>query len=76
MATKTVNARNYTKADFENKLRYLNDPQELAKLLNELSEPYPYYVFRGKQLSFLADTNNINRRCKTFLLRKKAWWLS
>ena len=58
MATKTVNARNYTKADFENKLRYLNDPQELAKLLNELSEPYPYYVFRGKQLSFLADTNN------------------
>ena len=71
MATKTINGKEYTKADFENKLRYLNDPQELAKLLNELSEPYPYYVFRAKQLSFLADTNNVQRRCKTFLLRKK-----
>ena len=71
MATRTINGKEYTKADFENKLRYLNDPQELANLLNELSEPYPYYVFRAKQLSFLADTNNINRRCKTFLLRKK-----
>ena len=70
MATRTINGKEYTKADFENKLRYLNDPQELANLLNELSEPYPYYVFRAKQLSFLADTNNINRRCKTFLLRK------
>jgi len=57
MATKTVNARNYTKADFDRQLRYLSDSQELAKLLNELSEPYPYYVFRAKQLSFLADTN-------------------
>ena len=71
MATKTVNARNYTKADFDRRLRYLSDSQELAKLLNELSGPYPYYVFRAKQLSFLADTNNINRRCRTFLLRKK-----
>ena len=49
MATKTVNARNYTKADFDRRLRYLSDSQELAKLLNELSEPYPYYVFRAKQ---------------------------
>lgn len=71
MTTRTINGKEYTKVDFENKLRYLNDPQELAKLLNELREPYPYYVFRAKQLSFLADTNNINRRCKTFLLRKK-----
>ena len=53
MATKTVNARNYTKADFDRRLRYLSDSQELAKLLNEMSEPYPYYVFRAKQLSFL-----------------------
>ncbi|WP_234398035.1 reverse transcriptase family protein [Prevotella fusca] len=71
MATRTVNGREYTKADFENRLRYLNDAQELAKLLNELKAPYIYSDFRGKQLSFFADTNNIRRRCKTFRLRKK-----
>ena len=71
MATRTVNGREYTKADFENRLRYLNDAQELAKLLNELKEPLIYSDFRGKQLSFFADTNNIRRRCKTFRLRKK-----
>lgn len=71
MATRTINGREYTKADFENRLRYLNDAQELAKLLNELKEPLIYSDFRGKQLSFFADTNNIRRRCKTFRLRKK-----
>ena len=71
MATKTINGREYTKADFENRLRYLNDAQELANLLNELKAPYIYSDFRGKQLSFFADTNNIRRRCKTFRLRKK-----
>ena len=71
MATRTINGREYTKADFENRLRYLNDAQELAKLLNELKAPYIYSDFRGKQLSFFADTNNIRRRCKTFRLRKK-----
>ena len=40
-------------------------------MLNELKSPYYYSDFRGKQLSFFADTNNIRRRCKTFRLRKK-----
>ena len=71
MATRTINGREYTKADFENKLRHLSDAQELAAMLNELKSPYYYSDFRGKQLSFFADTNNIRRRCKTFRLRKK-----
>ena len=71
MATKTINGKEYTKADFENKLSNLRDPQELAAMLNELKSPYYYSDFRGKQLSFFADTNNIQRRCKTFRLRKK-----
>ena len=71
MATRTINGREYTKADFENKLRHLSDAQELAAMLNELKLPWYYSDFRGKQLSFLADTNNVQRRCKTFLLRKK-----
>ena len=71
MATKTINGREYTKADFENKLRHLRDAQELAAMLNELKSPWYYSDFRGKQLSFLADTNNVQRRCKTFRLRKK-----
>lgn len=71
MATRTINGKEYTKADFENRLRYLNDSKELATLLNELKEPLIYSAFRGKQLSFFADTNNIQRRCKTFRLRKK-----
>ena len=71
MATKTINGKEYTKADFENKLSNLRDPQELAAMLNELKSPYYYSAFRGKQLSFFADTNNIQRRCKTFRLRKK-----
>ena len=71
MATKTINGKEYTKADFENKLSNLRDPQELAAMLNELKSPYYYSDFRGKQLSFFADTNNIRRRCKTFRLRKK-----
>ena len=45
MTTRTINGKEYTKANFENKLRYLNDSQELAKLLNELSGPYPYMFF-------------------------------
>ena len=71
MATRTINGKEYTKADFENRLHYLNDSKELATLLNELKEPLIYSDFRGKQLSFLADTNNVQRRCKTFRLRKK-----
>lgn len=71
MATRTINGREYTKADFENKLRHLRDAQELAAMLNELKSPWYYSDFRGKQLSFLADTNNVQRRCKTFRLRKK-----
>lgn len=71
MATRTINGREYTKAHFENKLRHLNDAQELAAMLNELKLPWFYSDFRGKQLSFLADTNNVQRRCKTFRLRKK-----
>ena len=71
MATKTINGKEYTKADFENKLSNLRDPQELAAMLNELKSPYYYSDFRGKQLSFFADTNNIQRRCKTFQFRKK-----
>ena len=71
MATRTINGKEYTKVDFENKLRHLIDPQELAAMLNELKSPYYYSDFRGKQLSFLADTNNVQRRCKTFRLRKK-----
>ena len=71
MATRTINGREYTKADCENKLRHLSDAQELAAMLNELKSPYYYSDFRGKQLSFFADTNNIRRRCKTFRLRKK-----
>ena len=71
MATRTINGREYTKADFENKLRHLSDAQELAAMLNELKLPWYYSDFRGKQLSFLADTNNVQRRCKTFRLRKK-----
>ena len=30
MATRTINGKEYTKADFENKLRNLRDAQELA----------------------------------------------
>lgn len=71
MATRTINGREYTKAHFENKLRHLGDAQELAAMLNELKLPWFYSDFRGKQLSFLADTNNVQRRCKTFRLRKK-----
>ena len=71
MATRIINGREYTKADFENKLRHLIDAQELAAMLNELKLPWYYSDFRGKQLSFLADTNNVQRRCKTFRLRKK-----
>lgn len=71
MATRIINGREYTKADFENKLRHLSDAQELAAMLNELKLPWYYSDFRGKQLSFLADTNNVQRRCKTFRLRKK-----
>lgn len=71
MATRTINGKEYTKADFENKLCHLRDAQELAAMLNELKSPYYYSDFRGKQLSFFADTNNIQRRCKTFRLRKK-----
>ena len=71
MATRTINGKEYTKVDFENKLRHLSDAQELAAMLNELKLPWYYSDFRGKQLSFLADTNNIQRRCKTFRLRKK-----
>ncbi|MBF1597358.1 reverse transcriptase family protein [Prevotella sp.] len=71
MATRTINGREYTKVDFENKLRHLSDAQELAAMLNELKLPWYYSDFRGKQLSFLADTNNVQRRCKTFRLRKK-----
>ena len=71
MATRTINGREYTKAHFENKLRHLRDAQELAAMLNELKLPWYYSDFRGKQLSFLADTNNVQRRCKTFRLRKK-----
>ena len=71
MATRTINGREYTKAHFENKLRHLSDAQELAAMLNELKLPWFYSDFRGKQLSFLADTNNVQRRCKTFRLRKK-----
>lgn len=71
MATRTINGREYTKADFENKLHHLSDAQELAAMLNELKLPWYYSDFRGKQLSFLADTNNVQRRCKTFRLRKK-----
>lgn len=71
MATRIINGREYTKADFENKLRHLRDAQELAAMLNELKLPWYYSDFRGKQLSFLADTNNVQRRCKTFRLRKK-----
>ena len=71
MATKTINGKEYTKADFENKLRHLRDAQELAAMLNELKLPWYYSDFRGKQLSFVADTNNAQRRCKTFRLRKK-----
>ena len=71
MATRTINGKEYTKVDFENKLRHLIDSQELAAMLNELKSPYYYSDFRGKQLSFFADTNNIRRRCKTFRLRKK-----
>ena len=71
MATRTINGKEYTKADFENKLRHLSDAQELAAMLNELKLPWYYSDFRGKQLSFLADTNNVQRRCKTFRLRKK-----
>ena len=71
MATRTINGREYTKAHFENKLRHLSDAQELAAMLNELKLPWYYSDFRGKQLSFLADTNNVQRRCKTFRLRKK-----
>ena len=71
MATRIINRREYTKAHFENKLRHLSDAQELAAMLNELKLPWFYSDFRGKQLSFLADTNNVQRRCKTFRLRKK-----
>ncbi|ANR72217.1 RNA-directed DNA polymerase [Prevotella scopos JCM 17725] len=71
MATRTINGKEYTKVDFENKLRHLSDAQELAAMLNELKLPWYYSDFRGKQLSFLADTNNVQRRCKTFRLRKK-----
>lgn len=71
MATRTINGKEYTKADFENKLRHLSDAQELAAMLNELKLPWYYSDFRGKQLCFLADTNNVQRRCKTFRLRKK-----
>ena len=71
MATRIINGREYTKADFENKLHHLSDAQELASMLNELKLPWYYSDFRGKQLSFLADTNNVQRRCKTFRLRKK-----
>lgn len=71
MATRTINGREYTKAHFENKLRHLSDAQELAAMLNELKLPWFYSDFRGKQLSFLADTDNVQRRCKTFRLRKK-----
>ena len=71
MATKTINGKEYTKVDFENKLRHLIDAQELAAMLNELKSPWYYSDFRGKQLSFLADTTNVQRRCKTFRLRKK-----
>ena len=71
MATRIINGREYTKAHFENKLRHLSDAQELAAMLNELKLPWFYSDFRGKQLSFLADTNNVQRRCKTFRLRKK-----
>ena len=71
MATRIINGKEYTKADFENKLRHLRDAQELAAMLNELKLPWYYSDFRGKQLSFLADTNNVQRRCKTFRLRKK-----
>ena len=71
MATRIINGREYTKADFENKLHHLSDAQELAAMLNELKLPWYYSDFRGKQLSFLADTNNVQRRCKTFRLRKK-----
>ena len=71
MATRTINGKEYTKVDFENKLRHLRDAQELAAMLNELKSPWYYSDFRGKQLSFLADTNNVQRRCKTFRLRKK-----
>lgn len=71
MATRTINGKEYTKADFENKLSNLRDPQELAAMLNELKLPWYYSDFRGKQLSFLADTDNVQRRCKTFRLRKK-----
>ena len=71
MATRTINGREYTKADFENKLCHLIDAQELAAMLNELKSPWYYSDFRGKQLSFLADTNHVQRRCKTFRLRKK-----
>ena len=71
MATRIINGREYTKADFENKLRHLSDAQELAAMLNELKLAWYYSDFRSKQLSFLADTNNVQRRCKTFRLRKK-----
>ena len=71
MTTRIINGKEYTKADFENKLRHLRDAQELAAMLNELKLPWYYSDFRGKQLSFLADTNNVQRRCKTFRLRKK-----
>lgn len=71
MATRIINGREYTKADFENKLHHLSDAQELAAMLNELKLPWYYSDFRGKQLSFLAVTNNVQRRCKTFRLRKK-----
>ena len=52
MATRTINGREYTKADFENKLRHLRDAQELAAMLNELKLAWYHSDFRSKQLSF------------------------
>ncbi len=36
MATRTVNGNEFTKADFDSRLRWLNEPKELSALLNEV----------------------------------------
>ena len=71
MATRTVNGNEFTKADFDSRLRWLNEPKELSALLNEVLDAFCFTKSRPAQLRFFANTYNTQRRCRTFRLRKK-----
>ncbi|MCR5077617.1 MAG: reverse transcriptase family protein [Prevotella sp.] len=71
MEYRKTDIRQFTRADFDSRLRHLSTPQELATLLNEVLATFSDITSRPAQLRYFANTANIVRRSRTFYLHKK-----